>query len=179
MADSVIQITGVITRLPSRRQCNDYAAHRMVRGLISGGNEKFDCCPQLQSGCNPPPSFLRKPPTKWVSGVLFRGIKRPEHAVDHSPPATFEIKNVWRCTITIPLCLHGVLENILSSKTAVIVVKILGAVVQNITIRGLGILCTLVLQDSVIEGETFEIFAALRISNHCLLFWQRKFGLNY
>ena len=134
-----------------------------------------NCSPAV----TPPPSFLRKPPTKWVSGVLFRGIKRPEHAVDHSPPATFEIKNVWRCTITIPLCLHGVLENILSSKTAVIVVKILGAVVQNITIRGLGILCTLVLQDSVIEGETFEIFAALRISNHCLLFWQRKFGLNY
>jgi hypothetical protein len=50
--------------------------------------------------------------------------------------ATAEIKNVWNCTFITPLCLQGVLENILSSKTAVIVVKILGVVVQNIAIRG-------------------------------------------
>ena len=82
------------------------------------------------------------------------------------------------CTLTIPLCLREVLENILPSKTAVIVVKILGVFVQNIDIREPGILCTLVLQDAKIEGGTIEIFATLRISNQCLLFWRRKFCLN-
>ena len=100
----------------------------------------------------PAPPLHRKLPTKWISGVLFRGIKQSQHAVGHPPGATIEIKNVWRCTLAIPLYLHGVLENILSLKIAVIVVKILGVVVQNITIRGPGILCTLVLQDAIIEG---------------------------
>jgi len=92
---------------------------------------------------------------------------------------TAEIKNVWNCTFITSLCLQGVSENILSSKTEVIVVKILGVVVQNIAIRAPGILCTLILQDAILEGKTIEIFATLRIPNHCLIFWQRKFCLSY
>jgi hypothetical protein len=39
-------------------------------------------------------------------------------------------------------------------------------------------LSTLISQDVIIEGKTIEIFAtALRIANHCFLFWQRKFRL--
>jgi hypothetical protein len=49
---------------------------------------------------------------------------------------TAEIKNVWNCAFITPLRLQGVLENIFSSKTAVIVVKILCVVVQNVAIRG-------------------------------------------
>jgi hypothetical protein len=35
-------------------------------------------------------------------------VKRPGLEADHSPPSSAEVKNVWSCTSTPPICLHGV-----------------------------------------------------------------------
>ena len=39
---------------------------------------------------------------------LDRGIKRPQHAVDHPPLSRAEVKNEWSYTSTPPACLHKV-----------------------------------------------------------------------
>ena len=41
------------------------------------------------------------------TGVLSRGIKRPEPEVDHSPPSSAEV-NEWSYTFTRHTCHHGV-----------------------------------------------------------------------
>jgi len=33
-----------------------------------------------------------QPPTQWVPGALFLGVKRPGREADHSPPSSAEIK---------------------------------------------------------------------------------------
>jgi hypothetical protein len=42
------------------------------------------------------------------------GVKRPGREADHSPPTNAEIKKTWIYT-SIPICLHGVVLNWLST----------------------------------------------------------------
>jgi hypothetical protein len=51
-----------------------------------------------------------QPRIQWVPGALPLGVKRPGREANHSPPSTVEFKNVWSCTSTLPICLHGVLS---------------------------------------------------------------------
>jgi hypothetical protein len=37
----------------------------------------------------------------------FPGVKRPGREVNHLPPSSAEVKNVWSHTSTPPICLHG------------------------------------------------------------------------
>jgi hypothetical protein len=43
-----------------------------------------------------------QPPTQWVPGALFPGVKRLGREVDHSPPTSAEIKKMWIYTSTPP-----------------------------------------------------------------------------
>jgi hypothetical protein len=45
-----------------------------------------------------PPSLL----SNGYWGLLSRGIKRPGHDADHSPPTSVEVKNTWIYTSTVP-----------------------------------------------------------------------------
>jgi hypothetical protein len=56
------------------------------------------------------PDRLSGPPTFIFSGYRgsFAGTKRPECEVNHSPPSSTQVKKQWNCTITPPICLHGV-----------------------------------------------------------------------
>jgi len=47
-----------------------------------------------------------QPPVQWVLGVKQLG-----HEVDHSPPSSAEVKNVWNYTSTPPVHLHGMVLN--------------------------------------------------------------------
>jgi hypothetical protein len=48
--------------------------------------------------------FKYKPPIQWVpgGGLFPRGVKRPEHEADHSPPTSAEGKKMWVYTSTPP-----------------------------------------------------------------------------
>jgi hypothetical protein len=46
------------------------------------------------------PDRLWGPPSLFSNG--YRGLKRPEHEADHSPPTSAEGKNTWICTSTPP-----------------------------------------------------------------------------
>jgi len=48
-------------------------------------------------------------PVQWVSGALFLGVKEPGFEADDSPPSSAEVKNVWSYTLTLPVCLYGML----------------------------------------------------------------------
>jgi len=39
-----------------------------------------------------------QPPIQWVAEAFSLGVKRPVRGAEHSPPATAEVKNAWRCT---------------------------------------------------------------------------------
>jgi hypothetical protein len=41
-----------------------------------------------------------QPPIQWVPGALSPGVKRPGREVDHSPPASAEVKKMWIYTST-------------------------------------------------------------------------------
>jgi hypothetical protein len=41
------------------------------------------------------------------TGVLSRGVKRPDHDAYHSPPFSDETRNEWRYTSTPLACLYG------------------------------------------------------------------------
>jgi len=43
------------------------------------------------------------------TGALNPGVRRAEREVDHSPPSSAEVKNVWRYTSTHPQRLYGVM----------------------------------------------------------------------
>jgi hypothetical protein len=47
-------------------------------------------------------------PYPMVVEVLSPGIKQLVQEAIHSPPSRAEVKNVWLCNPTIPLCLHSV-----------------------------------------------------------------------
>jgi hypothetical protein len=49
-----------------------------------------------------------QPPIQWVPGALSPGVKWLGREVDHSPPASAEVKKMWIYTST---CLHGVVLN--------------------------------------------------------------------
>jgi len=49
-----------------------------------------------------------QPPIHWVPGDLSLGVQQTGREVDHSPPSSVEIKNVWICTSTLAVRLHGV-----------------------------------------------------------------------
>jgi hypothetical protein len=49
-----------------------------------------------------------QPPIHWVPGDLSLGVQQTGREVDHSPPSSVEIKNVWICTSTPAVRLHGV-----------------------------------------------------------------------
>jgi hypothetical protein len=49
-----------------------------------------------------------QPPIQWVPGALSLGVKQLGREVDHSPPSSAEVKNVWSYTSTLPIRLHGV-----------------------------------------------------------------------
>jgi hypothetical protein len=51
---------------------------------------------------------LTQPPTQWVPGTLSLGVKRPGREAGHSSPSSAEVKNMWSCTCTPPVRLHGV-----------------------------------------------------------------------
>jgi hypothetical protein len=36
-----------------------------------------------------------QPPTQWVPGLLFSGVKRQERETDHSPLTSAEVKKTW------------------------------------------------------------------------------------
>jgi hypothetical protein len=38
--------------------------------------------------------LLTQPPIQWVPGALSPGVKRPGREVDHSPPASAEVKKM-------------------------------------------------------------------------------------
>ena len=48
--------------------------------------------------------------SRWALGCssLFRGVKRPGRDVDHSPPASAEVKHDWSYTSTPCICLRDV-----------------------------------------------------------------------
>jgi hypothetical protein len=50
-----------------------------------------------------------EPPIQWIPGALFLGVKQPECEVDHSPPSSGKVTNVWSYTSTPPTSLHGVM----------------------------------------------------------------------
>jgi hypothetical protein len=52
-----------------------------------------------------------QPPIQWVPGALSLGIMWPAREVDHSPPSSAEVKNVWTYTSTPPIRLHGVVSS--------------------------------------------------------------------
>jgi len=39
-------------------------------------------------------------PIQWVPGALSLGVKWHGREADHSPPSSFEVKNVWSYTST-------------------------------------------------------------------------------
>jgi hypothetical protein len=43
-----------------------------------------------------------QPPIQWVPGALSSGVKRSGREVDHSPPTSAEVKNIWIYTSTPP-----------------------------------------------------------------------------
>jgi hypothetical protein len=45
---------------------------------------------------------------------------RSEHELNHSPQSSAEVKNEWRCTFALPLCLRGVDSDNLTFLTGVI-----------------------------------------------------------
>jgi hypothetical protein len=47
-------------------------------------------------------------PVQWVPGSLSLAGKRPGREANHSPSASAKVKNVWSCTSTSPMRLHGV-----------------------------------------------------------------------
>jgi len=52
-----------------------------------------------------------QPPIQCIPGALTPGVKLPGHAADHSPPSGAKVKNVWSCTSSPSICLHGVVCN--------------------------------------------------------------------
>jgi len=49
-----------------------------------------------------PAPGLTQPPIQWVPRLLPRGVKRPGHEADYSPPSSAEVKNTWNYTSTPP-----------------------------------------------------------------------------
>jgi hypothetical protein len=49
--------------------------------------------------------------------ALFRGVKRQDCEVDHSPPASAEVNKTWIYTSTPPIRLHGIVLNLLNTGT--------------------------------------------------------------
>jgi hypothetical protein len=49
-----------------------------------------------------------QPLVQWVPGFFPVGVKLLECDVNHSPPSSAEVKNVWTHTSTPPTCLHVV-----------------------------------------------------------------------
>jgi hypothetical protein len=47
-----------------------------------------------------------QPPIQWQSGILPRGVKRPEREAEYSPPSSAEVKNAWNYTSTLQIRLH-------------------------------------------------------------------------
>jgi hypothetical protein len=56
------------------------------------------------------PDRSMQPPIQWVPGALSPGVKRSGREVDHSPPASAEVKKMWIYT-SIHIHLHGVVLN--------------------------------------------------------------------
>jgi hypothetical protein len=48
-----------------------------------------------------------QPPIQWVSRALSKGVKRPVHEADHSPPSSAKVKNAWSYISTPPIRLCG------------------------------------------------------------------------
>jgi hypothetical protein len=43
-----------------------------------------------------------QPPIQWIPGALSQRVKRQGHEVNHSPPASTEIKKIWIYIFTPP-----------------------------------------------------------------------------
>jgi hypothetical protein len=50
-------------------------------------------------------------PVQWVLGALTRGVKRPGHQSNHSPPTSAEVKNACSHISTPLIRLHGAVLN--------------------------------------------------------------------
>jgi hypothetical protein len=46
--------------------------------------------------------LLIQPPSQWVPGVIFPGVKWPGREAGHSPPSSAEVKNAWSYTSIPP-----------------------------------------------------------------------------
>jgi hypothetical protein len=69
----------------------------------------------MYTACSSPqhPNWLWGPSSllfNWYQG-LFPGVKQPRCEADHSPQSSAEVKNEWRYTYTLCLCLHGVYKD--------------------------------------------------------------------
>jgi hypothetical protein len=50
---------------------------------------------------------IHQPPIHWIPGALSPGVKRPDREVDHSPPASAEVKKTWIYTSSPPYVFMG------------------------------------------------------------------------
>jgi hypothetical protein len=71
------------------------------RFLAGAGNSSL--YHRVKTGCAAHPASCPK-----ILGALSLEIKRPGREVDHSPPSSVGVKNLWNCTSTLPVRLHGV-----------------------------------------------------------------------
>jgi hypothetical protein len=64
----------------------------------------------LFSTASRPALGTTQPPIQWVPETLSLGVKWLRHEVDHSPPSSAEVKNVWSYIPypRSPVCLHGI-----------------------------------------------------------------------
>jgi len=62
-----------------------------------------------------------QPSTQWVTKGSFLEVRQTDCEVDHSPPSSVAVKDVWHYNFTPPICLYGVYrDNITFSLNSVL-----------------------------------------------------------
>jgi hypothetical protein len=57
-------------------------------------------------------------PIEMAPGALSLGVKRPGRKTDHSFASSAEVENVWSCTPSKPIRLHGVVLSYAQDKSS-------------------------------------------------------------
>jgi hypothetical protein len=73
-----------------------------------------------------------QPPIQWVPGALSSEVKRLEREADHSPPASFEVKEMWIYTSFTDIE-HKNLIHIECDKYRPLLINISGIIALRIT----------------------------------------------